>query len=203
MELSEIKNMMQEEYSSYNWKNGNLHIIIRPSFIYMRDYNREYFKLRIPKISSGIYNKIMSLFHTVALFYNCECMARIYWHMQKREFVLRIPRQMVSVSSVSADEAEMDRDDELFELLPVLEIHSHGKVFNAFFSSTDDESELHRYGLFGVVSFAKGRNILIRLCLGGKQLKLSAEDIFDVPKVLELDSDFVKSVMSSGKIIKF
>lgn len=173
---------------------------IRPCWKYAKAADeQQFFVLRTPLIPKIIFEQVVSLFAKFASI-NKECLARIYWNPESEEYVLRVPDQTVATASVVPED---EGDDEfLFTHLPVLEVHSHGKAYDAFFSMTDDASECSRHALYGVFSFNEDgsiRNTKFRCCSGaGREMTLPISGIFDINDLsYSYDNRFVSDTIRS------
>lgn len=178
-----VASALEAPFSVLEVSQGNLYVNIRPAWIYVEQDGASFFKMRLPKIPAEIYGKIINLFKTIAFTNNAECLARVYYDTISDEYVLHIPNQVARTASVSPVYDEQE-DDFIFSHIPILEIHSHGKAFGAFFSHIDDADELNRNGIYGVVSFNKGieerETSLFRVCSGsGRSKSICIEDIFE------------------------
>lgn len=79
-----------------------------------------------------------------------EALANIYWDKQEEKFVIDIPEQTVTPTSVSGKiSAEYNSD----RYIHYVDIHSHNNM-NAFFSKTDnrDEKAARVYAVVGKIS---------------------------------------------------
>lgn len=176
---------------------------VQPAYAAMIDSSSTRFKLRLPKIPVDIYNKIVSLFKKYAQLYNVECLARVLWDIDEERYCLVVPFQQVSISSVYP--IQQEHDEWLITHIPVLEIHSHGVAFDAFWSGIDDADEVHRHLLYGVFSFQRGINeeeqCLFRCCNGSPEyiIPLRKENLFE-DGAFEYEAKFVKSIMDSERI---
>lgn len=195
--------IIKEDYSTCEIEDDSGYLKVHPVWMLHINNNNATFGLRLPKIPYYIYNNIVSLFRTVAVLFNKECLARIYWDMSKNQYDLRIPYQRASISTV--ENFKQEDDDYLVSHIPVIEVHSHGRAYDAFFSSIDDADEEHRYGLYGVFSFKSGIDVkedcLFRCCSGmGRQLNLKKEELFESGKYI-YNKKFVDTILSSNRLL--
>lgn len=202
--MTNIETILDTPFSTAFEQTDNYVLDIRPCWALMIKGTKVGFFLRTPKIPGSIYNKIVSLFRKVAQIYNVECLARVFYDINEHKYNLVIPHQSASIASVKP--VHQEYDDWLLTHIPVLEVHSHGIEFDAFFSSIDDADELKRHNLYGVFSFNKGINdkekALFRVCYGDdtKYAFIRKEDLFeDIP--FSYESAFVSNILKQGKII--
>lgn len=197
-------NIIRSNYSTFELEDEHDigYLKVHPAWLLHINDGKFRFSLRLPKIPCAIYNSIVSLFKTVATLFNKECLARIYWDIEKNQYDLRIPYQEANIASVV--NTRQEDDYYLLTHIPVVEVHSHGRAYDAFFSSIDDDDEKQRYGLFGVFSFKSGinekENCIFRCCSGsGRQVILKKEDIFESGKFLYTQK-YVENILSSNRL---
>lgn len=202
--MDNIESILSTPFSSFYEKTAQHIIDIRPCWALLIEGDKQGFFLRTPKIPGEIYNKIVSLFKKVAQIYNVECLARVFYDINERKYNLVIPFQSASIASVNPIHQEYD--EWLLTHIPVLEVHSHGIEYEAFFSNIDDADELIRHNLYGVFSFHKGINdsekVLFRVCFGeaDRYALINKQDLFeDIP--FSYESSFVSSILKQGRII--
>lgn len=198
-----MDNIQLKPYQSYYTNTPEGFINVQPAYAVMVHGDDVRFTLRLPKIPANIYNKIVSLFKKYAQLYNVECLARIFWDINEEKYNLVIPSQHASLTSVYP--LQQEYDDWLISHIPVLEVHSHGIAFSAFFSSVDDADEIMRNQMYGVFSFQKGINAvednLFRVCNGSpdRVISIQKESLFE-DSGFEYDASFVRSIMEREKI---
>jgi PRTRC genetic system protein A len=135
------------------------------------------YEYRLPKIPGSILKDIVSFFILVGQTYQTEVLVRIYWDPEKREYFLELPDQGVTPSSVTTS------DPLLYDMYPVMDIHSHCH-FDAFFSSVDNQDEVGSR-LYGVVGTVHDRpQFLLRAGTGGNFVS-----IHDPGQVFALDEE--------------
>lgn len=195
--------IIRYDYSTLEVDDYDLgYLKVHPAWMFQMNGKECKFGLRLPKIPCSIYNSIVSLFKTVATLFNKECLARVYWDLEKNQYDLRIPYQKADIASVK--NIIQEDDEYLITHIPVIEVHSHGRAYDAFFSSVDDADEEHRYGLYGVFSFKSGINekedCLFRCCSGiGRQMQLKKEDLFESGKYIYTQK-YVENILSSNRL---
>lgn len=128
-----------------------------------------WFSYRLPKIPYSVLRGIMKFFLHVAQGLQTEVLVRIYYEPMSGSYLLEVPDQMVSPSSVET------KDGYLGGLYPVMDIHSHC-FFSAFFSGVDNADELSNrlYGVIG--SLDKRPQFLLRAGTGGQFVDISCPD---------------------------
>lgn len=198
--LSEPMSMFFREYT---FNGEDAYVCIRPQYFAIKQGEAYKFTLRLPKIPAGIYNCIVSLFSKIAQLYNIECLARVYWDLEEKKYKLVVPLQEASIASVRPLESE---GEYMGRYLKVLEIHSHGRAYEAFWSGIDDEDEVCSTGAYGVLSFHNYNTLescsaLYRFCCGteSKVIKLSKSDLFE-DGAFVYEGAFVQSVLAKNKI---
>lgn len=195
-DLHEIRSSIKTPFSVMERQVGNTYLNIRPGWIVVMRDNEVFFKMRLPKIPKEIYENIISLFRGVAYMYNAECLARVYYNIEHQNYVLVIPPQVASISSVYPANSSYPDDEFLFNHIPILEVHSHGQEYPAFFSSVDDSDELSMNGIYGVFSFNSGihekETSLFRVCCGNEHvISIKPEQIFENISTNKFNSAFV------------
>ena len=133
-------NVDLKDYETYSHINEDGFINVQPAYAVYVSGGYVKFSLRLPKIPATIYNKIVSLFKKQAQLFNTECLARVFWDIEEEKYCISVPVQQASIASVYP--LKQEYDDWLLTHIPVLEVHSHGIAFNAFWSSTDDADEV-------------------------------------------------------------
>lgn len=202
--VADLAKVIETPYSSYTTTVNDDYICIQPSYCLVESEEKYSFTLRLPKIPCDIYNKIVSLFQKIAQISNKECLARIYWDMDSEKYELIIPFQKASVARVEAIDDGFPNDDFVFTHIPVLEVHSHGLAYKAFFSPIDDASELSKYALYGVFSFVDGINAdvhqLFRCCCGKEHAyNITKDELFEKGDYY-YDGEFVKTMLSYQRL---
>ncbi len=194
--------LIRQPFSNFEKASAQRYLKVHPAWLFEQESGISRFGLRLPKIPADIYNKIVTVFKTVAQLYNKECLCRVYWSLENNSYKLLFPYQQATISSVQPSRSE----DEEFLLthLPVAEFHSHGRAFDAFFSSIDDMDEQNRYGIFGVFSFNQkqesgNESALFRCCSGqDRQIMLSKDQLFEQAEI-KYESVYAKKLLSSKR----
>ena len=192
--------LIRQPFSNFEKASAQRYLKVHPAWLFEQESGISRFGLRLPKIPADIYNKIVTVFKTVAQLYNKECLCRVYWSLENNSYKLLFPYQQATISSVQPSRSE----DEEFLLthLPVAEFHSHGRAYDAFFSHIDDIDEQKRYGLFGVFSFyqdADNESALFRCCSGqDRQIMLSKDQLFEQAEI-KYESVYAKKLLSSKR----
>lgn len=192
-----------EKYETFVLETDCSFVNVTPVYAALINEDNVEFCLRLPKIPVKIYNRVVSLFQKVAQLYNIECLARIFWDMENEKYSLVVPKQFAGITYV--DVLEQEYDEWLLTHIPVIEVHSHGIAFDAFWSSKDDADEVRRNQLYGVFSFKKDSSSTVSLfrCCNGRGdriIELKKEHIFE-DGAFEYDAAFVKNVLSQERIL--
>lgn len=134
------------------------------------------YEYRLPKIPGSILKSIVDFFMLVEKTYGTEVLVRIYWDPDKEEYLLELPEQEVSQSSVMTKDPLMDG------MYPIMDIHSHCH-YDAFFSVVDNTDEIGSR-LYGVVgSVHNDPQFLLRAGTGGCFVNIDdASMVFDLAK---------------------
>lgn len=133
-----------------------------------------WFSYHLPKIPAYIMLGIYRFFARIAHSSNTEVLVRLYYDYEKKKYILEVPEQHVTPSSVSTDTILLQG------VWPVADFHSHGS-YEAFFSSVDNQDELGNriYGVIGSLH-AKRPSFCLRAGTGGCFVNILANDIFDL-----------------------
>lgn len=128
---------------------------------------------RLPKMPGNLLRDIYEFFKLVAIEHATEVLVRVYYDDAESQYVVEVPRQQVTGSSVHTDEPLN------CALWPVMDIHSHC-AYDAFYSATDNADEIGNriYGVIGKV--ISNPTMLLRAGTGGKRVMIREEDVFDL-----------------------
>jgi PRTRC genetic system protein A len=140
----------------------------------------EKYKMYLPKVPESIYYQIQSLFIDIAdEMGNAEAYVQVYYDIEKKEYFVFVPEQIVSGASVHYNNKEGPNVENPERYIYALEIHSHNTM-NAFFSGTDDadEKETRFYGVFGKIKDATPE-FKLRFVVHGQKLLVNTDDVFD------------------------
>ncbi|PQP80232.1 hypothetical protein C0Q44_27845 [Paenibacillus sp. PCH8] len=134
------------------------------------DSCRTGFKSKLPKIPESLVHQLISFFMDYSD-NDVEVMGVFYWDTKQGVYLLDVPNQSVSKTSIDQHYTSMP-----YWIIKVCEIHSHNKM-EAYFSSVDNEDELgtHLYGVIGNLKHAKGLirfDIQTRAGMAGKFISL-------------------------------
>jgi hypothetical protein len=129
--------------------------------------------------------------------WGCEALVNIMWDRILREFVVYVPNQTVTRTSVTADTADIP---DPARYLHYADIHSHNTM-PAKFSKIDDEDEkaTRVYAVFGRLdSFMP--DISVRISNGGKFMELDPSAVFEpmFGKYPEAWNDYVSRADPAG-----
>ena len=126
----------------------------------------------LPKIPYAILAEIVAFFKSRG---ETEAMANIYWSSDEQRYIVHVPEQTVSKSSVET--TLLDIDDEKFLL--VMELHSHNTM-EAKFSCADDSDETatRLYTVIGRLDKIFP-DIVTRVSVGGKFVEIAPTLVFD------------------------
>ena len=157
-------------------------------------------QLNFPKIPFSLLKEVVTFFWDTFILYQSEAIAFLFYRRSTGNYQVFIPYQTVNGDSVTFQrefEQECDPD-----LVPVMEIHSHG-TYQAFWSSVDNEDEVsHR--LYAVVGDFPHFNydtkhILVRAATGTYHVQCNLWDIFERPVCPEDFSAKLGRVNRMGK----
>lgn len=143
-------------------------------------------QLNLPKIPFSLLKEVIDLFWDTFVVYHSEAIALLYYRRSTSCYQLFVPEQTVSRDSVAFQrkfELECNPD-----LIPAMEIHSHGS-YPAFWSSVDNQDEVS-HKLYAVVgnfpNFSYDENhILVRAATGVYHVQCSLWDIFESPSSIQ------------------
>lgn len=157
-------------------------------------------QLNLPKIPFSLLKEIVTFFWDTFILYQSEAIAFLFYRRSTGNYQVFIPYQTVNGDSVTFQrefEQECDPD-----LIPVMEIHSHG-MYQAFWSDIDNEDEVsHR--LYAVVGDFphfnyNDKHILVRAATGIYHVQCDLWDIFERPVCPEDFSAKLGRVNRMGK----
>lgn len=144
----------------------------------------------LPKIPYAILAEIVAFFKSCG---EIEAMANVYWFVDEQRYIVHVPEQTVSKSSVET--TLLDIDDEKFLL--VMELHSHNTM-EAKFSHTDDcdETATRLYTVIGRLDKIYP-DIVTRVSVGGKFVEIAPALVFD-----GIGGDFPKAWSDAVKAVR-
>lgn len=148
-------------------------------------------ELNVPLIPLKLWDMTVSFFKEIQKVHDTEAYLQFFYDSEKEEYVLHCPQQEVSKASVKyKTDPEFEKDKYIF----VMEIHSHGTM-NAFFSGTDnaDEKSDRFYGVVGKIKDVYPE-FKFRLILGGKQIDVELNDLFEEKQKSSYPSDWVNRI---------
>jgi PRTRC genetic system protein A len=131
-----------------------------------------------------------------------EAMAHILWNAEKQHegdkgYFIGIPDQVVSKASARYEFNHIKKGD-----IIVVDIHSHNTM-GAFFSGTDDADDKKGINLAGVVGKLDEKEpaLVWRMNINEVKIKVSMEDIFDVPKrEVNVPSEWLEKVKTFSQV---
>ncbi len=135
------------------------------------------FKMILPKIPVGMLHALRKFYAYVATVVKSEVAAQIFWDTVEKEYVLHVPVQQVTGSTV-----KYDRKTGMFvdaRYVCVCNSHSHN-TFGAFFSGVDNASEIDTctYLVIGNVT-SPAQTYAVRAGCNGSHSALTLQDLFD------------------------
>lgn len=163
----------------YELRNNEIGLFVTPSHdIDELDPIVSCFRMKLPKIPAYLLQQAISFFRCF-IKKDCvtEAMVHLLWDRQEKCYLLHVPYQTVSKSSVKSSTTGMD--DKRY--LHVADIHSHNTM-SARFSSTDNEDEkaTRIYMVIGRLD-RYFPEISIRISNGGKYLVVNPFDVLEEP----------------------
>ena len=134
-------------------------------------------ELNVPKIPASYLGTTVAFFRNIYKKHSSEVFLQFFYDLEKKEYIIHCPKQIVSGASVQYSNDENFEDE---TKILVFEIHSHGNM-HAFFSSIDDSDEKadRFYGVIGSVTefFPEMK---IRLLVGGRAMDVEVEELFNL-----------------------
>lgn len=156
--------------------------------------------LDLPKVPRELMERIYGFFDAVFRAYQSEAIVLVFYQPERREFLLRVPRQTVrryryagswhTEGHVAYDSVERPEG-----YLKIGDIHSHGSQ-GAFFSPVDDEDD-HEDGLRMVMGRLNLRppDLCASFVAGGYRFPLFADEVAeDFASPLEPPSEWMERV---------
>lgn len=135
-----------------------------------------WFTLHTPRIPGYMIHAVYKFFQWIAETYETEVRVQAYYDSEVGKYLLYLPRQEVTATSVYTVEAEYLKMSET--VWPVLDIHSHCR-FPAMWSGTDNAYELGNW-VYGVIgSIGTRPSMKLRVGTGGNFMELIPDHIID------------------------
>lgn len=133
------------------------------------------FTLALPRIPASLMRETITFFRRLCYENEQEALINLFWDREQAEYLLYVPKQVVTHTSVDADG---DQPDEK-RWLHVADIHSHN-VMPAIFSKRDDRDEqaTRLYIVIGRLN-CYFPEIRCRICNGGTFQEVPADEIFE------------------------
>ena len=163
--------------------------IIEHSFPGMPEqFNGNKLALDLPKMPESIYWQIRKMFTDISQeMGEAEAFVQVYYDLVNKHYVVHVPEQEVSKSSVKYDATQnlSVQDPERFVF--VYEVHSHNTM-GAFWSGTDnaDEKETRFFGVLGELDQEEiGEKY--RTNILGEYVDLTKEHIFNINDIKKTD----------------
>lgn len=132
-------------------------------------------KMSLPKIPVYLLTLTINFFRKLSHSYQVEALIHILYDTKYKRYILKVPKQEITHTSVYSVMAEDYPDD----LIHVMDIHSHN-IMPARFSAIDDRDETATR-LYAVVGHLDRLypDITVRASCGGKFISLNPEDVFE------------------------
>lgn len=136
---------------------------------------RAEFKMALPKIPAHIFSKVMGFFKSISDELHYEVLVHILYDTEEKEYIIKVPKQRISESSVNSETDEPYPD----RYIHVMDFHSHNTM-PAVFSGTDnaDEKETRLYAVAGRFN-RTFPEITVRAGCAGKFIPFNPEDVFE------------------------
>lgn len=137
--------------------------------------------LKFPRIPFEILGQIISFFRVIAEYISAEAYVQVWMKNETGEFIAHVPEQEVSGGRVEHKGVLELKDHTL-----LLEMHSHGKSMDAFWSGTDnsDESRAGGMRLYGVAGHVLKAVPSFKFRCGtgfSEWVDLRPADVFEIP----------------------
>jgi len=156
-------------------------------------------KLKVPKIHSEIFAKIVDFFKEVYESYRSEAMILLFYDKFNKKYKIYVPNQIVSGASVTY-ESDITIDKHIL----VGSIHSHGSM-SAFHSSVDVKDEQNFDGIHITVGNLTNKDNIIDICssisINGMRVPVLPEDYINGIIHVEYSPYFTNMFLPNFEVI--
>jgi PRTRC genetic system protein A len=156
-------------------------------------------KLKIPKMNSQVFAKIVDFFKDVYELYRTESMILLFYNRHNNKYKIYVPNQTVTSASIT-----YDSDVTIDKYILVGSIHSHGSM-SAFHSSIDVGDEQNFDGIHITVGNLTNKDKIIDICssisINGMRVPVLPEDYINGIIGVEYSSFFTNMFRPNFELI--